>query len=136
VAALNSPPAAAAAAPAGQAAEPAYADGAAEPEHRAAARRDPGRGARDLFGAQEAAPPAAVSYNGSAQAAVPRAMPSAPMGRPAEENSMLFSLSALTAKPSTSGSAPKATTARDREDSGIIDLKALAAAAAAPSAHA
>lgn len=135
VAALNSPSAPAPAPYAAPAAEPAYPAAAAEPEHRSAARRDPGRGARDLFGNQEPAAPSAPAYNGSAQAAAPRAMPAAPPGgqRGGEENSMLFSLSALTAKPATS-SAPKATTARDREDSGIIDLKALAAAAAVQSA--
>ncbi|MFT3772098.1 MAG: zinc-ribbon domain-containing protein [Minicystis sp.] len=108
---------------------------AAEPEHRAAARRDPGRAAQDVFSAKsEEVATSAPSYsNGSPAAARPAPAPS---NRGSEENSMLFSLSALTAKTATAAapSAPKATTARDREDSGIIDLKALAAAAAAQSA--
>lgn len=121
VGALNAPPAAASAPPA-----------AAEPEHRAAARREAARPAADLFGARADEVPAYA--NGSAAVAArpaPAPAPSAP--RAAEENSMLFSLSALTAKAGTTSTAPpKHTTARDREDSGIIDLKALAAAAAAP----
>ena len=116
---------------------PAPAMAAAEPEHRAAARRDPARPAQDLFGGRqdEVASSAPGYSNGSAGAAAMRAapapMPSAPRG--GEENSMLFSLSALTAKTATTSSAaPRATTARDKEDSGIIDLKALAASASAP----
>jgi predicted Zn finger-like uncharacterized protein len=46
-----------------------------------------------------------------------------------EENSVLFSLSALTAKAAPAAPAPK-TSAASREDSGLIDLKALAASAA------
>ena len=49
-----------------------------------------------------------------------------------EENSTLFSLSALTAKAgSATPSAPSRTTAT-KEDSGLIDLRALADAGAAP----
>ncbi len=125
-------------APAAPSAPPAAAASivAAEPEHRAAARRDPARRAQDLFSArpaEEAVATSAPAYNGSA-AARPAVAPG-PSGQ-REENSMLFSLSALTAKVGSSASsapsAPRATTARDREDSGIIDLKALAAAAASP----
>jgi predicted Zn finger-like uncharacterized protein len=109
---------------AGAAAAPAV---AAEPEHRAAARRDPARPAQDVFKRDDVGT-ATPAF--SASVAVPAARPSAPAAskQPAEENSMLFSLSALTAKPAAS-SPPKHTTARDKEDSGIIDLKALAAAA-------
>jgi predicted Zn finger-like uncharacterized protein len=110
----------------------AAAPAAAEPEHRAAARRDPARAAQDVFSAKEDAAPSAPAYaNGSAPAARPAPAPMAARG--SEENSMLFSLSALTAKTGPSAAMPKATTARDREDSGIIDLKALAAAAAVQS---
>jgi predicted Zn finger-like uncharacterized protein len=128
VAALHSG-AGASAAPAAAAAAVA----AAEPEHRAAARRDPARPSADLFGNQpEEIASSAPSYsNGSAAAMRPMPPPSAPRG--GEENSMLFSLSALTAKAATApAAAPRATTARDKEDSGIIDLKALAASAPAP----
>ncbi len=118
----------------------------AEPEHRAAARRDPARRAQDLFSSrapeeQSSAP----AYNGSAPAAARPAAAGPPATGQREENSMLFSLSALTAKVGSSSSspssapsalsAPRATTARDREDSGIIDLKALAAAAQSQSAQ-
>jgi predicted Zn finger-like uncharacterized protein len=99
-----------------------------EPEHRAAARRDPARPAQDVFRRDDVGTGTPAF---AASVAVPAARPStsaSTMKQPAEENSMLFSLSALTAKPAT-GSAPRATTARDKEDSGIIDLKALAAAA-------
>jgi predicted Zn finger-like uncharacterized protein len=136
VAALNAPAASAAPATA-----------AVEPEPRAAARRDPGPRGPDLFGsrpapedfAAAAAPApsygASPSYNGSGSAAA-RMSASAPAARGGEENSMLFSLSALTAKAApASSSVSRASTAHDREDSGIIDLKALAAAAASQQAQ-
>jgi predicted Zn finger-like uncharacterized protein len=100
----------------------------------AAARREPGRHAQDLFSAggggtetQAAADDVATSAplfgKGSGAAAKPK---------PGEENSMLFSLSALTAKAAPAGmSGAKGPT--NTEDSGIIDLKALAAAAEARS---
>ena len=145
VTALNAPPEAAvsASSPPAAAAPVAVAAPAAQ-EHRAAAKRETGRAAQDLFSAKPAEDVAtsAPSYNNGAAA---RPAASASLGASAgmaatghrEENSMLFSLSALTAKVGNSpSSAPKATTARDREDSGIIDLKALAAAAAAAPAPA
>jgi predicted Zn finger-like uncharacterized protein len=148
VSALNAPASPSAPPPAAASAPPPAATpapSAAEPEHRAAARRDPARrGAQDLFSArgpeEMAVATSAPSYsNGSAHAA-PARPPAAALPGQREENSMLFSLSALTAKVGSSASpssAPAAlsarpvTTARDREDSGIIDLKALAAAAQA-----
>lgn len=108
------------------------ADLAAEQEPRAAARREAARPAPDVFSARQ--DEGGYANGSAAPAARPAPAPSGG-GRSSEENSMLFSLSALTAKAATTPSvAPKATTARDREDSGIIDLKALAAAAAAQSA--
>jgi predicted Zn finger-like uncharacterized protein len=121
--------------PAAEPSAPAMAAVAAvEAEPRAAARRD-ARPAQDVFSAKatDVGLPAPPYSNGSAASAarsVPAATPSKPMS---EENSMLFSLSALTAKAPPAAAAPKHTTARDREDSGIIDLKALAAAASAQS---
>lgn len=141
VAALNS----GAAAPAPVAAEPAYAPPAAapyaaapyaaaaapvsqpvaDPAPRAAARRDVGRRGPDLFGGGgggvEEVATSAPAFNGRAPS------PMASSGQ-REENSMLFSLSALTAKaPSTSsGSSSSSKTNAAGEDSGLIDLKALA----------
>lgn len=106
---------------------------AQEPAPRAAAKRDNPRRGQDLFGqrSEEVVSSSSGYTNGTAGA-----VRSAPNLGAREENSMLFSLSALTAKVASSSGpasqpAPRATTARDREDSGIIDLKALAAAAAA-----
>jgi predicted Zn finger-like uncharacterized protein len=124
VAALNAPPASAVPVSA-----------APEPEPRAAARRDPGPRGPDLFGSRPATDDLAVAspFNGSsaaARASAASSMASAPAARAGEENSMLFSLSALTAKAGTSSSSSsRALPAHDREDSGIIDLKALAASA-------
>lgn len=103
---------------------------AASPVQRAAARRDSGRRGPDLFGGGMGAEEVATSapaFNGRAPA------PMAASGQ-REENSMLFSLSALTAK--TAPSAPMASsssskTSASREDSGLIDLKALANSAGA-----
>ncbi|HEY4117601.1 MAG TPA: zinc-ribbon domain-containing protein [Byssovorax sp.] len=102
---------------------------AADPP-RAAARRDPARRSADLFGGGMAAQ--------TAQDAVATSAPlfSAPaaggLTGQREENSTLFSLSALTAKAgSATPSAPTRTTAT-KEDSGLIDLRALADAGAAP----
>jgi predicted Zn finger-like uncharacterized protein len=112
---------------------------ATEPEAeapRAAVRRDPGRRQADLFGGgmamqtQEAPPPAAPSsfggMNGSAAAT-----PSGTGQR--DENSVLFSLAALTAKTAPAASPSRTTASKD--DSGLIDLKALAdSAGPAPAA--
>lgn len=93
---------------------------------RVAARRDPGRQAPDLFsgGGMEAQPATndvatSAPLFGSSAAAAPRK---------GEENSMLFSLSALTAK-AAPAAASSSKSSMNTEDSGIIDLKALAAAA-------
>jgi predicted Zn finger-like uncharacterized protein len=98
---------------------------------RAAARREPARPAPDLFGiggggtaTQSAADDVATSAplfakSSSSAAAKPKT---------GEENSMLFSLSALTAKAAPAGASGVKAPA-NTEDSGIIDLKALAAAA-------
>ena len=109
---------------------PVAAAAAEQPAHRAAARRDPGRRSQDLFGggfaAQAVSEEVATSASlfGGGMAAAPAA---AKQAGQRDENSVLFSLSALTAKaaPSSSG----ATTAT-KEDSGLIDLKALSAGAA------
>jgi len=103
---------------------------AAEPVHRPAARRESGRRGPDLFGGgmgTEEVATSAPAFNGRAPA------PMAASGQ-REENSMLFSLSALTAKaapssPTASSSSSK--TSGTREDSGLIDLKALADGAGA-----
>lgn len=110
---------------------------AATPEPaRPAAKRDGARGAsRDLFG-------------GDAQAdaplfTAPKAPAPARIGAGTEEQSALFSLSALTSRvgsspsasagPSLSALASSSSTAKplNTEDSGLIDLKALAASVAA-----
>jgi predicted Zn finger-like uncharacterized protein len=103
---------------------------------RVAARRDPGRHAQDLFtgggmeaqqqpAADDIATSAPLFGKGGGAAAKPKG----------EENSMLFSLSALTAKaaPAASSGFSAKAPAANSEDSGIIDLKALAAAADARS---
>jgi predicted Zn finger-like uncharacterized protein len=102
---------------------------AAEPAPRAAARRDSGRRGPDLFGGGMGAEEVATSapaFNGRAPSPM-----AATGGR--EENSMLFSLSALTAKaaPSAPTSSASSKTSASREDSGLIDLRALAESAGA-----
>lgn len=97
---------------------------------RAAARREVARPAQDVFSSSEdkakrsddVATSAPMFKSGGGGGAAAAAKPKA------EENSMLFSLSALTSKAApaaSSGTKPPA----NSEDSGIIDLKALAAAA-------
>ena len=103
---------------------------AAEAAPRAAARRDSGRRGPDLFGGgggmgTEEVATSAPAFNGRAPS------PMAASGQ-REENSMLFSLSALTAK--AAPAAPSSTsskTSASREDSGLIDLRALAESAGA-----
>ena len=98
---------------------------AAEPVHRPAARRDVGRRGPDLFGggmATEEVATSAPAFNGRAPS------PMASSGQ-REENSMLFSLSALTAKAAPSASSSSSSSSKSggtKEDSGLIDLKALA----------
>lgn len=94
---------------------------------RAAARREVARPTQDVFSSSEdkhkraddVATSAPMFKSSSAQ---PAAKPKA------EENSMLFSLSALTSKAAPAGASSSKPPANS-EDSGIIDLKALAAAA-------
>jgi predicted Zn finger-like uncharacterized protein len=99
---------------------------------RVAARREPARHAQDVFSgggggaetqaaADDVATSAPLFGKGSGAAAKPKT---------GEENSMLFSLSALTAKAAPAGASGVKGPA-NTEDSGIIDLKALAAAAEA-----
>lgn len=118
---------------------PAYAEAAApeaapEPAApRAAARRDPTRRAPDLFGSgvgQQAVEEVATSapvFNGS-----PPGPPPARAAGQRDENSMLFSLSALTAKVGPSPTASVAKPGSPPDDSGLIDLKALSNATPAP----
>lgn len=88
---------------------------------RAAVRRESAR--RDLFGGGagvDAAPPAAA-----ASAPDPLAF------QPLPENSVLFSLSALTAQAASPASPSRSKTGATTEDSGLIDLRALSERAAA-----
>jgi predicted Zn finger-like uncharacterized protein len=99
---------------------------------RAAVRRDPARPTQDLFGGGQAQEPHRGSIDDVATSAPLFSSGAAPGQR--DENSMLFSLSALTAKAGTSGSAGAAPVpSGPHDDSGIIDLKALAAGGGSPS---
>lgn len=101
--------------------------GAAAP--RAAARREPGRHAQDLFSGGGGAVETQSAADDIATSAPLFAKSSGAAAKPkGEENSMLFSLSALTAKAAPAGMSGAKAPA-NTEDSGIIDLKALAAAA-------
>ena len=96
---------------------------------RTAARRETrGRGAQDLFGGGGLGE--AVAVNEEVATSAPIFGGSAPSGQ-RDENSVLFSLSALTAK--AGGSATSAVAPPAKEDSGLIDLKALSSGGA-PSA--
>jgi len=95
---------------------------AAEPARSSQAAAKKERKSSDLFGG-------GYSEGGLASSAA-----SSPGTGKREENSVLFSLSALTA---TTGSAPspsRSSTTATKEDSGLIDLKALALSAPAASA--
>lgn len=102
---------------------------AASASARPAARRETGKRA-DVFGNEKSDDVAtsAPLFSASAKAAASSAAAAAKTGQ-REENSVLFSLSALTSKP---GAPPAAAPSRkdSREDSGLIDLRALAASAA------
>lgn len=112
---------------------------AATPEPaRLAAKRDGGRGAsRDLFGAE--------AQGDAPMFSAPKAAAPARIGAGTEEQSALFSLSALTSRvgstpgassgPSLSALASSSGSSKplNTEDSGLIDLKALAASVAATS---
>lgn len=96
---------------------------------RAAVRRDPARPSQDLFGKGAAPEPQRLSEDIATSAPL-FSNKGGTGGR--DENSTLFSLSALTANPGTSSSATSATSAAG-DDSGLIDLKALSAGTNAPS---
>jgi hypothetical protein len=107
---------------------------------RVAARREP-RAARDLFGGGgfgQEAQPVADDVATSAPLFSAGAVPAAPQPGQRDENSVLFSLSALTAKAgaapvSSPGASPAAgKTTATKDDSGLIDLRALSANASAP----
>jgi predicted Zn finger-like uncharacterized protein len=134
VAALHNPSAMAAppemSAMAAPAADTAMAEpAAAEPlVPRAAARREAGQ-RPDLFGSGRSAPmPSAEEIATSAPAFNGGAAARSTTGQ-RDENSMLFSLSALTAKAPSGGGSGKASSL---DDSGLIDLKALANSMGAP----
>ncbi len=129
----------------------AAASGASAPEPapepaRAAVKKDAGRGARDLFGSDGASAEVATSASSFGGPSPARSAP-ARIGAGKEEQSALFSLSALTNRAGTSGSSSAASSLgglgalastpskpSNTDDSGLIDLKALAAgASAAPS---
>jgi predicted Zn finger-like uncharacterized protein len=95
----------------------------------AAARRDSGRKSQDLFGG-------GGGYGADSGAGLASASSLASQSSPGkrDENSVLFSLNALTAA-TAPAPRPSATTA-SKEDSGLIDLKALSANAPAAPAQA
>ncbi len=133
----SSPPPAMTPAPAQSSAEAMASAASLAASARPAARRDAGGGRRaDVFGSEknDDVATSAPLFSASARAAASNAAANAkPSQR--EENSVLFSLSALTSKnASTSTPAPAPSRKDSREDSGLIDLRALAAAAAAPAA--
>ncbi len=129
VAAYDPGPAYAPAAAAAPSPAPAAAAYTPEPAPRAAVRRDPMRRSQDLFGGGMAAQ---TAHDDVATSAPLFSAPVAGGTGQRDENSTLFSLSALTAKAAVPPSAPRTTATR--EDSGLIDLKALAesGSAAAP----
>jgi predicted Zn finger-like uncharacterized protein len=119
--------------------DPASSPGASAPR---AARREVGRGGRDLFGAGGFGQ-TAQAYGGTPTAddvATSAPLFSAGMNAPQtsgapvgqrDENSVLFSLSALTAK-AGAATAPVSQTTATKDDSGLIDLRALSAGASPP----
>ncbi|WP_438001313.1 zinc-ribbon domain-containing protein [Sorangium sp. So ce185] len=109
------------AAPAGPTSSGVEAVAAAAPR-AAAVRRDPARPTQDLFGGS-AGPEAHRPSSDDVATSAPLFKSGAAPGQ-RDENSMLFSLSALTAK---AAPAPARSSASASEDSGLIDLKALAA---------
>ncbi|XXX81137.1 zinc-ribbon domain-containing protein [Sorangium sp. So ce134] len=117
----QSVPSAAAAAPVGQTSPGVDAVVASAPR-AAAVRRDPARPTQDLFGGSPGPEAHRPSSDDVATSAPLFKSGAAPGQR--DENSMLFSLSALTAK---AAPAPARSSASASEDSGLIDLKALAA---------
>lgn len=97
---------------------------AASAPRAAAVRRDPARPTQDLFGGS-AGPEAHRPSSDDVATSAPLFKSGAAPGQ-RDENSMLFSLSALTAKAAPAPARPPVTAS---EDSGLIDLKALASGA-------
>ncbi|WP_437281888.1 zinc-ribbon domain-containing protein [Sorangium sp. So ce375] len=97
---------------------------AAAAPRAAAVRRDPARPTQDLFGGSPVAEAHRPSSDDVATSAPLFKSGAAPGQR--DENSMLFSLSALTAK---AAPAPARAAVSASDDSGLIDLKALASGA-------
>ena len=91
----------------------------------AAVKRDPGRRSADLFGGGMSA----VAHTEDVSTSAPLFNGSAGMGAnptgARDENSVLFSLSALTAKAATGPSSPGNKTTASKDDSGLIDSKEL-----------
>jgi predicted Zn finger-like uncharacterized protein len=106
---------------------------AASPEPARAARKEP-KASRDLFGEAPAAAASSGGLFGSSSSASKSSSGGGGLTSEAsgkrDENSVLFSLSALT---SVEASAPAGKTTAKKDDSGLIDLKALAASAPAAS---
>lgn len=131
VAALNSGPAAAAAAPWQQ--QKAAPKAAASAVPRSAARAAGGRSATaDLFGSIDTAGSEDDVATSAPEQPSPIGTPSNASATGARnESSVLFSLSALTsaAQPARSSSTRASANGASRDDSGLIDLKALTAAA-------
>jgi predicted Zn finger-like uncharacterized protein len=98
---------------------------ASAPAPAVSARREAAAPAPDLFGPM-AAEPSAVTWGGIAA-------PSAPVAK-RDENSVLFSLSALTSTTNSIPAPKPSQTTAKKDDSGLIDLKALAASASTTSA--
>ncbi|WP_437681323.1 zinc-ribbon domain-containing protein [Sorangium sp. So ce131] len=117
------PSVAAAAGPAGQTSSGVESVAAAAAP-RAAVRRDVARPTQDLFGGGAAPVEAHRPSSDDVATSAPLFRSGAAPGQ-RDENSMLFSLSALTAK--AGPAAPARPTPSASEDSGLIDLKALAA---------
>jgi len=114
---------------------------------RAAVKKDAARGgARDLFGSDGQSDVSTSAFSGFGGGSSRAAAAPVRIGAGKEEQSALFSLSALTNRAGTSSSSAASSLgslgamssapskAMNTEDSGLIDLKALAAGAAAPPA--
>lgn len=128
----STPPAAMPMAAASSAETAASAASLAASASRAAATRQGGAKRADVFGSEKSDDVAtsAPLFSASARAAASNAAAAARPSQQREENSVLFSLSALTSKAATATPAPTPSRKDSREDSGLIDLRALAAAAA------
>ncbi|MFO0554243.1 MAG: zinc-ribbon domain-containing protein [Polyangiaceae bacterium] len=105
----------------GASASPSNAPLAASPSSNPAARKDGGRKSPDLFGS------GGGGFGDSSGAALASSSSVSGTGK-RDENSVLFSLNALTGTAPAGGSSRAGSATK--EDSGLIDLKALAASAA------